>query len=143
MVSTYRTIEPLPGDTLAPVASTLGFQMVSGSAGMWTYVVALPAVQADFGVDRAAASLPYTLLMLGIVYLVTRYALVALSLWVVRFPFAEALLPYWGADAIWWSFPISMSVSAALALAYYRWGGWRRAHMGRTAPAAPAEAPSA
>ena len=32
-----------------------------GSVGMWSYVVALPAVQADFGVARADASLPYTL----------------------------------------------------------------------------------
>ena len=32
---------------------------------MWSVVVALPAIQADFGVDRADASLPYTLTMLG------------------------------------------------------------------------------
>jgi MFS family permease len=32
---------------------------------MWSVVVALPAMQVDFGVDRAAASLPYTLTMLG------------------------------------------------------------------------------
>ena len=32
---------------------------------MWSVVVALPAIQADFGVDRADASLPYTLAMLG------------------------------------------------------------------------------
>ncbi len=36
-----------------------------GGVGMWSVVVALPAMQADFGVDRAAASLPYTLAMLG------------------------------------------------------------------------------
>jgi MFS family permease len=36
-----------------------------GGAGMWSVVVALPAMQVDFGVDRAAASLPYTLTMLG------------------------------------------------------------------------------
>ena len=32
---------------------------------MWSVVVVLPAVQAEFGVDRAAASLPYTLTMIG------------------------------------------------------------------------------
>ncbi len=32
---------------------------------MWSVVVALPAIQADFGVTRADASLPYTLTMLG------------------------------------------------------------------------------
>jgi MFS family permease len=36
-----------------------------GGVGMWSVVVALPAVQADFGVDRAAATLPYTLTMVG------------------------------------------------------------------------------
>jgi len=36
-----------------------------GGIGMWSFVVALPAVQVDFGVDRSAASLPYTLTMLG------------------------------------------------------------------------------
>src|SRR6266513_3143154 len=36
-----------------------------GGVGMWSVVVALPAVQAEFGVARADASLPYTLSMLG------------------------------------------------------------------------------
>ena len=36
-----------------------------GSVGMWSVVVALPSVQAEFGVARADASLPYTLAMLG------------------------------------------------------------------------------
>jgi MFS family permease len=36
-----------------------------GGVGMWSVVVALPAVQAEFGVDRGTASLPYTLTMLG------------------------------------------------------------------------------
>jgi MFS family permease len=37
---------------------------ISG-VGMWSFVVSLPAVQADFGITRAEASLPYTLMMLG------------------------------------------------------------------------------
>ncbi len=36
-----------------------------GSIGMWSFVVALPAVQAEFGVARGDASLPYTLSMVG------------------------------------------------------------------------------
>jgi MFS family permease len=36
-----------------------------GGVGMWSVVVALPAVQAEFGVARADASLPYTLTMIG------------------------------------------------------------------------------
>src|SRR5690242_5887224 len=36
-----------------------------GSVGMWSVVVALPAVQSEFGIARAEASLPFTLAMLG------------------------------------------------------------------------------
>lgn len=36
-----------------------------GSVGMWSVVVVLPVVQAEFGVDRGAASLPYTMTMVG------------------------------------------------------------------------------
>ncbi len=36
-----------------------------GGVGMWSVVVALPAMQTAFNVDRADASLPYTLAMLG------------------------------------------------------------------------------
>ena len=38
-----------------------------GGVGMWSVVVVLPAVQAEFGVARAGASLPYTLITLGLV----------------------------------------------------------------------------
>jgi MFS family permease len=44
------------------IATLLG---TIGGIGMWSVVVALPAIQIDFGVDRASASLPYTLTMLG------------------------------------------------------------------------------
>jgi MFS family permease len=36
-----------------------------GGVGMWSVPVSLPAVQAEFAVERAAASLPYTLTMVG------------------------------------------------------------------------------
>jgi len=36
-----------------------------GCVGMWSLVVALPAVQADFNVPRADATLPYTLTTIG------------------------------------------------------------------------------
>ena len=44
---------------VAVVLSTIG------GVGMWSVVVALPAMQADFGVDRGSASVPFTLTMLG------------------------------------------------------------------------------
>ncbi|MDW5441496.1 MFS transporter [Polaromonas sp. SM01] len=39
--------------------------MTVGASGMYVVPVVLPAVQADFGVARADASMPYTLLMIG------------------------------------------------------------------------------
>src|SRR6186713_2749215 len=42
-----------------------GLMSTIGGVGMWSFIVALPTVQADFGITRAEASLPYTLLMLG------------------------------------------------------------------------------
>ena len=39
--------------------------MTIGGSGMYVVAVVLPELQADFGVDRAAASLPYTLTMVG------------------------------------------------------------------------------
>jgi MFS family permease len=36
-----------------------------GGVGLWSVVVVLPAVQAEFGVARSSASLPYTATMLG------------------------------------------------------------------------------
>ena len=77
-----------------------------------------------FGVVRATGAVMPPLIILII------------SLFGVRIGFAALLQPVWGEDAIWWSFPISMMTSAALALAYYRWGGWRKARMGHAAPPA-------
>lgn len=70
-----------------------------------------------FGVVRATGAVLAPLIIL------------TLSLFAVRIGFATLLQPTWGADAIWWSFPTSMAVSAGLALAYYHWGGWRKARM--------------
>ena len=36
-----------------------------GGIGLWAGVVVLPFIQTDFGVDRAGASLPYTMTMIG------------------------------------------------------------------------------
>jgi putative MATE family efflux protein len=63
-----------------------------------------------------------------------------ISLWFIRPPFAMLLQPRLGADAIWWSFPLGSLVSMLMAMAYYRWGGWRRARM--IASTAAGQAPS-
>jgi putative MATE family efflux protein len=77
-----------------------------------------------FGVVRATGAVMAPLLIL------------TLSLLVVRFPLAEVFLGRYQVDAIWWSFPVSSVLSAFLALLYYKYGGWRSAHM-KGAPAAP------
>lgn len=68
-----------------------------------------------FGVVRATGAVFPPLIVLFI------------SLLLVRLPFATSLVDRLGADAIWWSFPLGSGVSAVLALAYYRFGGWRKA----------------
>lgn len=62
------------------------------------------------------------------------------AFWLVRIPFAYALLDRLGADAIWWSYPLGSIVSLLLTVAYYRHGSWRSAHMLPARTAAPAGA---
>ena len=47
----------------------------------------------------------------------------------IRIPFATLLMPRYGADAIWWSFPVGTIASAAMTSLYYKYGGWRRSRM--------------
>ena len=87
-----------------------------------------------FGVVRSTGAVLPPLLIL------------AVTLWGVRVPVATLLQPSLGIDAIWWSFPASAFVAMLLAIAYYRWGGWRRARMldgaEREPVAIPAEVPA-
>ncbi len=39
-----------------------------GGVGLWSAVVALPAIETEFGVARASASLPYTMTMVGFAF---------------------------------------------------------------------------
>ncbi|HEY9131617.1 MAG TPA: MATE family efflux transporter [Dyella sp.] len=55
--------------------------------------------------------------------------ILTITMWLVRPPFALSLMSSMGADAIWWSFPLGSLLSMLLAMAYYRWGGWKQAHM--------------
>src|SRR5215510_3400822 len=64
IISKHRTGEPESGYAWLRLLASLLIGSV-GSVGMWAVVVALPAVQAEFHVARADASLPYTLAMLG------------------------------------------------------------------------------
>ena len=55
--------------------------------------------------------------------------ILAFAMWGVRVPVARFLQPMWGADAIWWSFPISAFCSAVAIVLYYRYGNWRKSKM--------------
>ncbi|MDR0182549.1 MATE family efflux transporter [Lysobacter arvi] len=71
--------------------------------------------------------------------------ILVIALWGIRVPFANFMQPRIGVDAIWWSFPISALCSMVMALAYYRFGGWRKARMlapDRHEVAVPAEVPA-
>jgi putative MATE family efflux protein len=52
--------------------------------------------------------------------------ILAIAMFPVRFGFAYALEPEWGADAIWWSFPLGSFAAMLLTIAFYLHGGWRR-----------------
>ncbi len=53
--------------------------------------------------------------------------ILTLGVLVARIGFAWALLPHYGADILWWSFPVSSSITLVMAILYYRFGGWRAA----------------
>ena len=52
-----------------------------------------------------------------------------LSVLVGRIGFAAALMPRYGTEALWWSFPVGSTLSLSLAVLYYRFGGWRHPGM--------------
>lgn len=52
-----------------------------------------------------------------------------IAMWGIRIPVATLLQPWLGADAVWISFPIGSIASALLALAWYRWGNWRKSSL--------------
>jgi putative MATE family efflux protein len=60
-----------------------------------------------------------------------------IGLFPVRLGFALGAYRWLGADALWLSFPVSSFANMALAILYYRHGGWKR---GRMQPPPPAEA---
>ena len=65
--------------------------------------------------------------------------ILVVSLIPFRLGVAWLMRPFWGADAIWLSFPMSSAVTMLLAIGYHRWGGWRKAHM--IAPPQPHDTP--
>lgn len=63
-----------------------------------------------------------------------------IALFPVRLGIAFGLTPYFGIDALWWSWPISAAAAMSLGIVYYLSGSWRRTRM--TEPVDPIEAES-
>ena len=101
----------LPGDAAAMGVATHINAIIAWSFIMFGMTFVL------FGVVRSTGAVTPPLIAL------------AISLFGIRVAFAKAFEGQMGADAIWWSFPISMAASALMAFGYYRWGGWRKARM--------------
>lgn len=55
--------------------------------------------------------------------------ILAIGLFPVRLGFALGAYRWLGADALWLSFPVSSLANMALAIAFYRHGGWRKGRM--------------
>lgn len=113
----------LPGDGEA-LATALHLNAIA----VWSFLF-VGASFVLFGVVRSTGAVLPPLLIL------------AVALWLVRIPFAWLLRDRLGVDAVWWSFPLGSLVSLVLAIAYYRFGGWRSARLDgapatRTVPAA-------
>ena len=81
--------------------------------GTWSFII--------FGVTLVIFS---TVRANGAVY--PPLLILLMSIVVGRVGFAVVLLPHYGTDVLWWSFPVGSAVSLGLGLIYYRFGDWRR-----------------
>jgi putative MATE family efflux protein len=63
-------------------------------------------------------------------------AILVVSMILVRVPFAYMMIPHFGPDAIWWSFPLGTLTSSALTALYYKFGNWRKVRMLHQSPGA-------
>jgi MFS family permease len=69
-VKIFKTSDPYAPDgryAYSRLALSLLIATIVG-AGMWAIIVVLPRAQIEFGVSRAAASLPYTCMMFGLAF---------------------------------------------------------------------------
>jgi putative MATE family efflux protein len=107
---------PALGLFLPESASSLAIAEHLNRISAWSFLF-FSVSMVLFGVVRATGAVMPPLIIL------------AIALLVIRYPLAWSLLGRWGADAVWWSFPISSAIAAALAVTYYKYGGWRRARM--------------
>jgi len=90
---------------------------------LWAFVI-FNATFALSGIVRSTGAVWPPLLIL------------AFSMFGMRVPFALIMMRYFGAEAIWWSFPIGTLTSSVLTGLYFRFGNWRNVRMMRYSPSA-------
>jgi MATE family, multidrug efflux pump len=110
----------LPADSAAMLEATSINRIATPSFVFFGVTLVL------FGVVRATGAVMVPLITMTI------------TLLLVRIPSAEFLRDHVGAHAVWWAFPISSALSALTAVLYYKYGGWRSAHM-PSVPSAPTQ----
>jgi putative MATE family efflux protein len=65
--------------------------------------------------------------------------ILVIAMFGIRVPFAYFMIPFFGKEAIWWSFPLGTLTSSALTALYFRYGGWRKVRMLHHSPVIEAE----
>jgi Na+-driven multidrug efflux pump len=121
----YLLNRPALGLFLPATGAAIAIASHLNAVVLWSFVL-FGVSMVLFGAVRATGAVMPPLLILVI------------SLWGVRVPFAYEMLSRWQAEAIWWSFPLASLTSVAMAVGYYRFGGWRNLRLGiAEAAAAP------
>jgi putative MATE family efflux protein len=101
---------------LPPGSPTIPIALHIDRTVLWAFVI-FNATFALSGVVRSTGAVWPPLLILLV------------SMLGMRVPFAYFMIPRFGAEAIWWSFPLGTLTSSLLTALYYRFGNWRRVRM--------------
>jgi putative MATE family efflux protein len=115
----------LPATTpTGAVSPTIPLALHIDRTVLWAFVI-FNATFALSGIVRATGAVWPPLIILMV------------SMLVIRVPFAYFMIPRFGMEAIWWSFPLGTITSSALTALYYKYGGWRKVRMLHHAPPGP------
>ncbi|HUO13152.1 MAG TPA: MATE family efflux transporter, partial [Caulobacteraceae bacterium] len=116
----------LPATTLSGAPSpTIPLALHIDRTVLWAFVI-FNATFALSGIVRSTGAVWPPLIILMV------------SMLGMRVPFAFFMIPHFGMDAIWWSFPLGTITSSLLTALYYKYGGWRKVRMlEQHAPPAP------
>ena len=113
---------PLPLYIFLPLHSpTIPIALHIDRTVLWAFVI-FNATFALTGIVRSTGAVWPPLLILIV------------SMFGMRIPFAWLMIPHWGAEAIWWSFPLGTLTSSGLTALYFRYGAWRKVRMLHHAP---------